>query len=298
MFVTASHQFPKRPQDAMAVWVENLHKDSFEVCLRETKILDGTHKNIKINWLAFSDLRLENFTLTNSVVFNNTASSSHQDNYAFYQTINFTDPFFAPPVVVVTPKYNYNNNYSFSSQCNAVTAWIEKFITFPCKHSSRKDMKVCVRNYNSKGKNKDTITVDYMVIGDLDPCLDVTCHYHGLCKAFGPRDARCVCVDSCPSYHEPVCSSNGTTYDNECLYKQEMCLQKLNFTVQHPGSCEGFPFQRGRRHMPHISSLGYSHCEVIRFKPYVFYPDKPIKFMWTPVTDHTYTMPLCLGLKI
>ena len=26
--------------------------------------------------------------------------------------------------------------------------------------------------------------------------------------------------------------------------------------------------------MPHIPSLGYSHCEVIRLKPYVFYPDK------------------------
>ncbi|XP_078383744.1 uncharacterized protein LOC144666222 [Oculina patagonica] len=273
IFVTASHQFPKRPQDAMAVWVETLHKDSFKICLRETKILDGTHKNIKINWLAFTDLRLENFTLTNSAMFNNTAALSHQDNYAFCQTINFTDPFFAPPVVVVTPKYSYKNNYSFSSQCNAVTAWIE--------HTSIKDMKVCVRNYNSKAKNKDTITVDYMVIGDLDPCLDVTCHYHGLCKAFGPHDARCVCVDSCPSYHEPVCSSNGTTYDNECLYKQEMCLQQLNFTVQHPGSCEGFPFQRGRRHMSHIPSLGYSHCEVIRFKPYVFYPDKPIEVQIT-----------------
>ena len=28
--------------------------------------------------------------------------------------------------------------------------------------------------------------------------------------------------------------------------------------------------------MPHVPSLGYSHCEVIRFRPYVFYPDKPI----------------------
>ena len=74
---------------------------------------------------------------------------------------------------------------------------------------------------------------------DLDPCLNVTCYFHGLCKAFGPHDARCVCIDHCPSYHEPVCSSNGTTYDNECLFKQEMCRMRLNFTVQHPGSCEG-----------------------------------------------------------
>ena len=75
---------------------------------------------------------------------------------------------------------------------------------------------------------------------DLDPCIDVTCHYHSHCEAFGPHDARCVCVNSCPSYKEPVCSSNGTTYDNKCLFEQEICLHRLNFTMQHPGSCEGW----------------------------------------------------------
>ena len=74
---------------------------------------------------------------------------------------------------------------------------------------------------------------------DLDPCIDITCHYHSFCKAFGPHDARCVCANSCPSYKEPVCSSNGTTYDNRCLFEREVCLLRLNFTVQHPGSCEG-----------------------------------------------------------
>ncbi|KAL9961999.1 hypothetical protein ACROYT_G031050 [Oculina patagonica] len=273
LFVTATHQTLMRPQDAMAVWVEELNKNSFKVCLRETKILDGRHENIKINWMAFTNLTLDNFTLTDSLVFSNTSLLSNQNNHAFCQTINFRDEFYAPPVVLVTPKHSHINNYSHLSQCNAVTAWVE--------HTSAKDTKVCVRNYNHNTNNKDIITVDYMVIGDRDPCLDVTCHYHGLCKAFGPHDARCVCVDSCPSYHEPVCSSNGTTYDNECLYKQEMCLLQLNFTVQHPGSCEGFPFQRGRRHMPHIPSLGYSHCEVIRFKPYVFYSDKTIEVQIT-----------------
>ena len=84
-----------------------------------------------------------------------------------------------------------------------------------------------------------TYLFDYTFLLDLDPCTDVTCHYHCLCKAFGPNDARCVAEDTCPSYQEPVCSSNGTTYDNECLFRQEMCLQRLNFSVQHPGSCEG-----------------------------------------------------------
>ena len=32
----------------MAVWVEDLQKNNFKICLRETKILDGRHENIKI----------------------------------------------------------------------------------------------------------------------------------------------------------------------------------------------------------------------------------------------------------
>lgn len=79
----------------------------------------------------------------------------------------------------------------------------------------------------------------FIMMLDLDPCIEVTCYHYGHCKAVGPRDARCVCVNSCPSYQEPVCSSNGTTFDNKCLFEQEMCSLGLNFTIQHPGACEG-----------------------------------------------------------
>ena len=48
IFVTARHHLLKRPQDAMALWVEDERRDSFKVCLRETKIFDGLHKNIKV----------------------------------------------------------------------------------------------------------------------------------------------------------------------------------------------------------------------------------------------------------
>ena len=83
------------------------------------------------------------------------------------------------------------------------------------------------------------IYILYFSFPDLDPCIDETCHHHCLCKAFGANDVRCVAEDSCPSYQEPVCASNGTTYDNECLFRQEMCLLRLNFSILHPGSCEG-----------------------------------------------------------
>ena len=32
----------------MAVWVEELRVNSFKICLREAKIFDGPHENIKI----------------------------------------------------------------------------------------------------------------------------------------------------------------------------------------------------------------------------------------------------------
>jgi len=37
------------------------------------------------NWMAFTNLRVDNFTITDSLVVTNTNSPSHQDNYAFCQ---------------------------------------------------------------------------------------------------------------------------------------------------------------------------------------------------------------------
>jgi len=62
IFVTAGHRIPKRPQDAMAVWVEELRVDNFKICLREAKIFDGPHKNIKI----VSELDINSLLLDNS----------------------------------------------------------------------------------------------------------------------------------------------------------------------------------------------------------------------------------------
>ncbi|CAH3133191.1 unnamed protein product [Porites lobata] len=252
----------------MAVWVEDLTEHSFKLCLREVKIFDGLHRGIKINWMAYTNLTVVNFTLSESLVLRS-KNSPPQNNEAFCENINFTMPLYAPPVVIVTAK-RVNNN-SQSSGCDAIAAWVE--------YTNTTETQICVRNYDPK--SKDTINVDYLVFGDPDPCIDVYCNYHGLCKAFGPYDARCVCIDSCPSFQVPVCSSNGTTFDNDCFYKQEMCMLQLNHTVQHPGSCEGFPYQRSRLHMPHVPSLGYSHCEVIHLRPFVFYPDKPVQVQVT-----------------
>ena len=79
----------------------------------------------------------------------------------------------------------------------------------------------------------------YIFFTDLDPCINVSCKYFAVCKAFGPRDARCICVDNCPSFEDPVCSSSGSTYDNVCAFQREMCHLKANDTVNHSGDCTG-----------------------------------------------------------
>ena len=74
---------------------------------------------------------------------------------------------------------------------------------------------------------------------DLDPCLDVVCEKFAVCRAFGPYDARCVCVTECPSVEQNVCASNGKSFNNVCLFQLDVCQTKGNFTYYHHGSCRG-----------------------------------------------------------
>lgn len=48
MFVTASHQVPKGAHEAIVLWVENFSEESFTICIREAKMFNGPHNNIKI----------------------------------------------------------------------------------------------------------------------------------------------------------------------------------------------------------------------------------------------------------
>ena len=65
------------------------------------------------------------------------------------------------------------------------------------------------------------------------------CPSFGVCKTYGAHDARCVCYEDCPSYQDPVCTANGTTYDNKCWHQLSYCRGLENNLVYHPGSCEG-----------------------------------------------------------
>ncbi|XP_068741931.1 uncharacterized protein [Montipora capricornis] len=269
VFASVRHAGSTRPQDAMNVWVEEKQEDHFKICVREVKTFDGKHQNIQVDWTAFTQGPAQ-LTLNGKLLFENDGAPLERDNFAFCKVLNFTERFYAPPVVIVTVNHLYDshNISSVKPENNVLNTWIEE--------TTSSFFRVCVKDLAGMESHHDPVVVDYAVIGDLDPCINVSCKYFAVCKAFGPSDARCICVNNCPSYEEPVCSSNGTTYDNVCTFRLEMCYLRANFTVYHPGFCTGFPSQKGRHRLRHYPVWAEVVCEQVPLKPYVFYPDKPV----------------------
>ncbi|KAL9973980.1 hypothetical protein ACROYT_G020507 [Oculina patagonica] len=150
---------------------------------------------------------------------------------------------------------------------NIISAWLEEV--------DLTSMKICVKDLSGTGRQHDPLSVSYVVIGDLNPCLGVHCPSFGICKTYSARDARCVCYEDCPSYQDPVCTANGTTYDNKCWHQLNYCRGLENNSVYHPRSCEGFPIvsDRVKLHVPRWSD---SSCKTVVFPPYRFYPDKEV----------------------
>ena len=108
---------------------------------------------------------------------------------------------------------------------------------------------------------------------DLNPCLNVHCPRFGVCRTYSAHDARCECDDQCPSYQDPVCTANGTTYDNQCWHKLSYCRGLENNLVYHPGSCEGNDMGGGIKFSYFLSfSLAPSPkmCDA-RKRPYVYF---------------------------
>ena len=49
-----------------------------------------------------------------------------------------------------------------------------------------------------------------------------------------------VCPEKgCPRSYDPVCASNGLTYDNECYLRTVVCANNLEgVEVDHEGRCD------------------------------------------------------------
>ncbi|KAB7496788.1 Follistatin [Armadillidium nasatum] len=89
---------------------------------------------------------------------------------------------------------------------------------------------VCVKQEN--------ISVLYAgVCGEEGPCSDFTCEFGAVCV---DRQGRPVCeCPDCPAQLDPVCGSDGLSYDNECFLRSEACRQRRTIDIKYRGKCSG-----------------------------------------------------------
>lgn len=80
-----------------------------------------------------------------------------------------------------------------------------------------------------------------------NPCDLIKCGPGQECDIDQFGVASCQCPPSCEPKMQPVCGSNGRTFDNECELKRQSCLLRQELSVMHEGEC-------GKDHYIHFPS--------------------------------------------
>lgn len=69
------------------------------------------------------------------------------------------------------------------------------------------------------------------------PCDEAcaNCSFGAICDA---QSGQCVCASECVESHQPVCGSDGTTYNSECELHVRACIQQMDLRVVSQGECK------------------------------------------------------------
>ncbi|KAJ7325630.1 hypothetical protein OS493_029493 [Desmophyllum pertusum] len=203
----------------------------------------------------------------------NTGSPPAKFNYGFCQNVSFAERFFKPPCIITTVAHQYKPlvPLSISPSENALTEWTEAV--------SREGFSVCVKDIQALDAPHTPVTIQFIALGQLDPCNDVNCPFYATCKPKSATMYECLCDLYCPTFEDNLCSAQGITYNNECEYKKAICLSKKHVGISHPGSCKPFIVQRG------FASLDMSSdemkCSDISYNASNFYSLQPVHVLLT-----------------
>uniref|UniRef100_A0A665WYQ5 Agrin n=1 Tax=Echeneis naucrates TaxID=173247 RepID=A0A665WYQ5_ECHNA len=69
------------------------------------------------------------------------------------------------------------------------------------------------------------------------PCDEAcsNCSFGAICDA---QSGQCVCASECVESHQPVCGSDGTTYNSECELHVRACKEQMDLRVVSQGECK------------------------------------------------------------
>ncbi|XP_045913261.1 agrin isoform X1 [Micropterus dolomieu] len=69
------------------------------------------------------------------------------------------------------------------------------------------------------------------------PCDEAcaNCSFGAICDA---QSGQCVCASECVVSHQPVCGSDGTTYNSECELHVRACNEQMDLRVVSQGECK------------------------------------------------------------
>ncbi|CAH3154168.1 unnamed protein product [Pocillopora meandrina] len=93
-------------------------------------------------------------------------------------------------------------------------------------------------------------------------CVKELCEirYDPVSVSYVVPTACCECFKDYPSYQDPVCTANGTTYDNKCWHELNYCKGLENNLMYHTGSCEDL--RSSHRHNGEKTWLGLNDKSV------------------------------------
>lgn len=80
---------------------------------------------------------------------------------------------------------------------------------------------------------KNQIELYKLYDGVCDKCAHLNCNHGTLCE-----DEVCKCPTKCSDTYQPVCASDGSTFQNECHFKKAICSIQDDLQILYFSECQ------------------------------------------------------------